>query len=334
MKSIENRGQSASAPAGGKVKAMRLSRMESIEIDVVASQQREGSSDDGSEAMLLSPCGSLSPSDSCSYEEESPRAESLPRADYLETTQPELNARMRRVLVDWLVEVAEEFKLSGETLFLAVNYLDRFCGAVRVPRRQYQLLGVTCMWIAAKYEEVRPPHVADFVDMTDNTYRRADILALERGVLGALSFAMAARTASSYLPGLLRGLGAGGASAAAASPPHPSPAAAEAADARLAALAEYILEAALADYGCLALSPPAAAAGALQLAAALLRHPAAGGHVPAATGLSGQELSGCVAALARAHAWACAPANRAAVRAKYSAAKYHGVSAVPPLPLL
>lgn len=39
--------------------------------------------------------------------------------------QPEVNQKMRIVLVDWLIEVADEYKLDDETLFLAVSFIDR-----------------------------------------------------------------------------------------------------------------------------------------------------------------------------------------------------------------
>jgi hypothetical protein len=61
------------------------------------------------------------------------------------------------MLVDWLVEVVDEFQLSQETLFLAVTLLDRFMSVKAVLCCQLQLLGVTCLWVAAKYEEVMPP---------------------------------------------------------------------------------------------------------------------------------------------------------------------------------
>ena len=59
---------------------------------------------------------------------------------------------MRAILVDWLVEVSEEYKLCADTLYQAVNYIDRFLSLQTAQRSQLQLIGVSCMWIAAKYE--------------------------------------------------------------------------------------------------------------------------------------------------------------------------------------
>lgn len=76
----------------------------------------------------------------------------------MDRLQPDINFKMRRILIDWLVEIAEEFNLFTETLQLAVNYMDRFCSKCPVPRSQYQLLGTTCMWIAGE----RQPDVLEF----------------------------------------------------------------------------------------------------------------------------------------------------------------------------
>lgn len=49
------------------------------------------------------------------------------RADpkYLTKHKNELNGKMRTILIDWMVEVVEEYKMTSETLFLAVNFVDR-----------------------------------------------------------------------------------------------------------------------------------------------------------------------------------------------------------------
>ena len=100
----------------------------------------------------------------------------------MEAVQQDVNAHMRGILVDWLVEVAQEYKLVSETLFLAVNYIDRFLSCEVAPRRKLQLVGITCMLIAAKYEEIYAPQIEDFCYITDNTYSREEVIAMEQQV--------------------------------------------------------------------------------------------------------------------------------------------------------
>jgi len=124
-------------------------------------------------------------------------------------SQKDINSTMRGILIDWLVEVAEEYRLVPETLYLAVNYIDRFLQCVPVNRGKLQLVGVTCMLIAScaprpaaasprrhrshepprsqpectcaraarlrKYEEIHPPAVDEFVYISDNTYTRDEV---------------------------------------------------------------------------------------------------------------------------------------------------------------
>lgn len=53
----------------------------------------------------------------------------------------------------------QEYKLVSDTLFLAISYIDRFLSLHPVPRQQLQLVGVSCMLLAAKYEEIYAPQV-------------------------------------------------------------------------------------------------------------------------------------------------------------------------------
>lgn len=69
--------------------------------------------------------------------------------DYMEIVQRDITSNMRGILVDWLVEVAEEYKLLSDTLHLAVSYIDRFLSLNRISRIKLQLLGVSAMLIAS-----------------------------------------------------------------------------------------------------------------------------------------------------------------------------------------
>jgi G2/mitotic-specific cyclin-B, other len=95
---------------------------------------------------------------------------------------------MRSILIDWLVEVHLKFKLVPESLYLTVNLIDRFLEREQVKRSKLQLIGVTAMLIACKYEEIYPPIVKDFVYITDNAYTKEEILDQERRMLTALDF--------------------------------------------------------------------------------------------------------------------------------------------------
>ena len=102
--------------------------------------------------------------------------------------QKELRWKMRTILIDWLVEVHQKFKLLAETLFLTVNIIDRFLSLKVVQFSKLQLVGVTAMFIAAKYEEVYAPSINQYVYMTDGGYTNEEIMKAERVILGTLNF--------------------------------------------------------------------------------------------------------------------------------------------------
>ncbi|KAL9624934.1 MAG: hypothetical protein Q9160_000981 [Pyrenula sp. 1 TL-2023] len=111
----------------------------------------------------------------------------LPNPDYI-SHQKELEWKMRGILVDWLVEVHTRFRLLPETLFLAVNIIDRFLSAKVVPLDKLQLVGTTAMFIAAKYEEVLSPHIGHFVHVADDGFNTDEILSAERYTLTTLNY--------------------------------------------------------------------------------------------------------------------------------------------------
>ena len=89
--------------------------------------------------------------------------------------QSDITNPMRCILVDWLVEVCDEFNLLPETLYLAVLYVDRYLSVVNVLRTNLQLVGVTCLYIAAKFEEIFPPDIKEFAYITDDTYTKREV---------------------------------------------------------------------------------------------------------------------------------------------------------------
>lgn len=79
--------------------------------------------------------------------------EYMPDPFFLEKKQRHITSQMRAVLLDWLMEVSDEFGLKRETFFYAMNYIDRYLAEVEdVPKNQFQLIGLTALHLAAKTE--------------------------------------------------------------------------------------------------------------------------------------------------------------------------------------
>ncbi|KAG6880124.1 hypothetical protein C0992_005831 [Termitomyces sp. T32_za158] len=113
--------------------------------------------------------------------------EMMPSPDYM-NDQTEITWAMRQTLVDWLLQVHLRYHMLPETLWIAVNIVDRFLSKRVVSLVKLQLVGVTAVFIAAKYEEILAPSVEEFVFMTESVYPREEILKGERIMLQTLDF--------------------------------------------------------------------------------------------------------------------------------------------------
>jgi len=113
----------------------------------------------------------------------------MPNPYYMEN-QAEIQWSMRSVLIDWVAQVHQRFGLLPETLFLAVNCVDRFLSVKVVSLAKLQLVGATALYIAAKYEEINCPSVQEIAYMVDGSYTVEEILKAERFMLTMLKFEM------------------------------------------------------------------------------------------------------------------------------------------------
>jgi cyclin A len=225
--------------------------------------------------------------------------------------QRDINAQMRAILIDWLVEVAEEYRLVPETLHLAVNYIDRFLSYVPVARSKLQLVGVTCMLIASKYEEIHPPAVDEFVYISDNTYKREEIMSMEAMILNRLNFELSIATAKGFLNRYMKAAKAGEC------------------DATTEALCQYLCELTLQEYAFLKYRPSQVAAAAFRLALHTMRLPSWTPLLEQISGFTASQLSACVAEMHGVFRKAESNSLQA-VREKYSHAKFLCVSTLKP----
>ncbi|VEU37419.1 unnamed protein product [Pseudo-nitzschia multistriata] len=113
--------------------------------------------------------------------------------------QSRINSKMRAMLVDWLVAVHKKFRLQPETLYLCVNIIDRYLSLARILREHLQLLGVTALFVASKYEEQYPPEVKDCVYITDRAYTPQQVLDMEFEIVMVLDFKMTVPTSYPFL---------------------------------------------------------------------------------------------------------------------------------------
>jgi cyclin B len=128
-------------------------------------------------------------------------AKHLPLANYMKS-QADINNKMRGILIDWLIEVHMKYRLRSETLHLTVNLIDRYLTNTPVTRKRLQLVGVTAMFIASKYEEMRPPQLQDWVYITDSAYTKEDVLLMECSMLTSLNFHITVPTAAHFFEAL------------------------------------------------------------------------------------------------------------------------------------
>ncbi|XP_074332046.1 G2/mitotic-specific cyclin S13-7-like isoform X2 [Apium graveolens] len=118
--------------------------------------------------------------------------------DYM-PLQTDINSKMRSILIDWLVEVHRKFELMPESLYLTINIVDRYLSMKIVPRRELQLVGISSMLIACKYEEIWAPEVNDFIAISDNAYTREQVLLMEKSILAKLEWYLTVPTPYVFL---------------------------------------------------------------------------------------------------------------------------------------
>lgn len=97
-------------------------------------------------------------------------------------------------MIDWMYEVLYAFKMSEQTFFLAVQYMDRYIAGspLALPLENLHIIGITCMFIASKFEDITPLFMPTIVTrIGHNRFAREDILRYEKEILATLGFKMA-----------------------------------------------------------------------------------------------------------------------------------------------
>lgn len=104
--------------------------------------------------------------------------------------QPEIRWDLRPLLIDFVIDYHLTLRLSDESLYLAVNIIDRYCSKRVVLKRHYQLVGSTALWIASKYYDGKKKHsiFEKLSNMHKNTYTVNMFKEMELHILNSLGW--------------------------------------------------------------------------------------------------------------------------------------------------
>ena len=158
---------------------------------------------------------------------------------------------MRALALEWLIDVHYKFKLLPETLFLTVNYMDRFLSTNNISKKDLQLVAICALQIASKYEDIYPPERADFEYVCDNAYSKDQIILCEKAIWAGLNFEMSPHTSNRCLERFCQIMGS---------------------DDLVKSYAQYLIECCLVEYSLIKWKPSLVAASCLYLAKKILKY--------------------------------------------------------------
>ncbi|EDW29127.1 GL18583 [Drosophila persimilis] len=164
--------------------------------------------------------------------------------DYM-PRQIHLTTDMRAVLVDWMVELQENFRLYHETLYLAVKIVDLYLCRAVIKKEQLQLLGITAFFIASKYDECLPLRIWELLYICDGAYSRDELVKMELETLRLIQYDLGIPLSYSFLRRYAR---------------------CAQVQRRTLTLARYILELSLMDYAAIGFRDSQMASAALYMA--------------------------------------------------------------------
>ncbi|KAH7435038.1 hypothetical protein KP509_06G046300 [Ceratopteris richardii] len=198
-----------------------------------------------------------------------------------------------------------------ETLFLTTNIIDRYLALKSVERKSLQLVGMTAMLIASKYEEIWAPEIKDLILISDNAYTRQQVLDMEKVMLNVLRFNLCVPTPYVFLVRFLKAAGS---------------------DRQMSLLSFYFVELCLVDYTMIAYVPSLLAAAAVYLARNTLKsgddarwNATLRWH----SGYKEAQLIECASLIVELHKKA-ADGNLTVVHRKYAQTKFNSVSLLNP----
>jgi G2/mitotic-specific cyclin-B, other len=227
--------------------------------------------------------------------------------NYIADVQTHVTEKMRTILVDWMVEVHIKYKQVPETLYLTIQLIDRYLQVKSVRRSKLQLVGVSALLLASKYEEIYPPEVRDLVHVTDHAYTKSDIIEAESDIANSLEFHLTVPTIHTFLCRYLK---------------------AAHADRSMVQMACYLAERSLQEYSMVGFKPSVIAATCIYIARkSLNRQSPWSPTLLKYTNMDECDMEPCANSMKAFFSMSAASQQQAVYR-KYSSSKYGAVAKV------
>eukprot|EP01090_Pellita_catalonica_P000124 TRINITY_DN10090_c0_g1_i1.p1 TRINITY_DN10090_c0_g1~~TRINITY_DN10090_c0_g1_i1.p1 ORF type:complete len:375 (+),score=52.12 TRINITY_DN10090_c0_g1_i1:204-1328(+) len=232
-----------------------------------------------------------------------------PDPDYM-IRQLVVRESMRGILVDWMFSVCIRYSFLSETLFLAVSLLDRFLSRrLNVGKTKLQLVGLGCLLIAAKFEEILTPCIDDFLYISNNAYSRSEILKIEATILSQLEWNISYPNPLHFLRRFSK---------------------AARSDLYDHTLSKYISEVSMCSYKLLQFKPSIIAAASVYLSRKMMKYdPCWDTTLVHYTKVTEEDLITCARTLNTIISSPVDNRNTRTVRAKYGNERFHNVAATP-----
>ena len=123
----------------------------------------------------------------------------MKKVDYCASIQSELKPHMRKIVVDWMLEVCQDQQCQPQVFHLSLNYLDRFLSQKNLAKNCFQAMAAGCLLLASKFSEVRPLTTEKLSLYTDNSVSVAELRDWEVRILNILQWELTAVTTQNFL---------------------------------------------------------------------------------------------------------------------------------------
>ncbi len=92
----------------------------------------------------------------------------------------EVTLDMRKILVKWIVQVAEKFKANQETVHISIQIIDYILvfSHRKITKTNFQLLGISALFVASKYNEIYTPEAKKYIYVCDGLYTLEDLFGM------------------------------------------------------------------------------------------------------------------------------------------------------------